>query len=185
MWRVLALGLLLTLAAELTVFILLGRTIGFGATTALILLSMAGGGWLAKQQGLATLRRWPQTMAAGTPPGLAILDGLLVLLAGLLLLLPGLLTDIPGLLLLLPPVRRLVARVIIRILTARLLAQAARAAQAARGGAPGPGGATWSVGGSFGGPPPPRRPAGAGDVIDVKAERVETTALPPAPPTGG
>ena len=90
---------------ELIILIQVGRYLGFWATVLLLLALGFLGIALVRTQGLSVWHRIRSEVAAGRPPGEALLDGLLVFSAGLLLITPGLLTDAAGLLLLLPPVR--------------------------------------------------------------------------------
>ncbi len=55
-----------------------------------------------------------KAMREGKPPGLLALDGALIGLAGVLFLLPGYFSDFLALLLLLPPLRRLAAKRLLR-----------------------------------------------------------------------
>lgn len=102
---------------ELIILIRVGQFLGFWPTVFLLLVLGLLGVMLVRTQGLRAWHRIRAEIAAGRPPGDALLDGLLVLAAGLLLITPGLLTDAAGLLLLLPPVRAAVRR----RLSARLL----------------------------------------------------------------
>lgn len=89
-------------ALEIGILILSGRAIGPIPTVLLIILTGVIGAWLAKQQGLETLRKAQQQMQFGQIPGLAIIDGLCILIGGVLLLTPGFITDTVGFLLLIP-----------------------------------------------------------------------------------
>jgi len=90
---------------ELIILIQVGRYLGFWPTVFLLLVLGLVGITLVRTQGLSAWHRIRTELAAGHPPGEALLDGLLVFAAGLLLITPGLLTDAAGLLLLLPQVR--------------------------------------------------------------------------------
>lgn len=90
---------------ELIILIQVGRYLGFWQTVLLLIILGLLGIALVRTQGLSAWHHIRAEIAAGHPPGEALLDGLLVLAAGLLLITPGLLTDAAGLLLLLPPVR--------------------------------------------------------------------------------
>jgi UPF0716 protein FxsA len=65
------------------------------------------GAYLAKKQGMETLRKAQQDMQYGQLPGDAIIDGLCILVGGVVLLTPGFITDAIGFLLLLPPTRKM------------------------------------------------------------------------------
>ena len=90
---------------ELYVIIQVGHVLGVVPTLALLVAISMLGASLCKREGLAVVRRIQEQVAERRLPGVALLDGALVLLAGALLLTPGFITDAVGLLLLLPPVR--------------------------------------------------------------------------------
>jgi len=103
--RLLMLLIIVIPALEIGVFILSGRTIGTIPTILLIILTGVLGAWLAKKQGLETLRNAQQQMQFGQIPGAALIDGICILIGGLLLLTPGFISDIVGFLLLIPITR--------------------------------------------------------------------------------
>ena len=90
---------------ELYVIIQVGHVLGVVPTLALLVAISMLGASLCKREGLAVVRRIQEQLAERRLPGVALLDGALVLLAGALLLTPGFITDAVGVLLLLPPVR--------------------------------------------------------------------------------
>jgi UPF0716 protein FxsA len=99
--------LLLTLLPVVEIVLLVwvaNRTSGL-----LVLAVVIGTGilgvWLARRQGLQTLRRISSELDQGRMPADSLVDGLLVLVAGVLLIIPGFLTDIAALALLFPPSR--------------------------------------------------------------------------------
>lgn len=102
-------------ALEIGLFILAGKTIGGFTTIALIIATGILGAFLAKQQGLGVLRKMQEQMRFGYPPGEALIEGVCVLFGGLLLLTPGFVTDFAGLLLILPPTRRMIQPVLLKI----------------------------------------------------------------------
>ncbi len=65
------------------------------------------GAFLARQQGVRSLRRLSRELGEGQLPADAMFDAVLVSFAGFLLILPGLLSDVVAILLLVPPTRRL------------------------------------------------------------------------------
>jgi len=83
----------------------------FGApiTIALVMLTAVIGVALLRRQGLATLTRGQQRLAAGQLPAAEMAEGLLLAVAGPLLLTPGFLTDAAGFTLLIPAVRRMLS----------------------------------------------------------------------------
>ncbi|NMD70732.1 membrane protein FxsA [Bacillus sp. DNRA2] len=100
--RYLFLLIIIIPAAEIGFLMFSGKMIGILPTIALIILSGVVGAYLAKQQGLETLRKAEEQMRYGNMPGDAILDGICVLIGGTLLLTPGFISDFAGLLLLIP-----------------------------------------------------------------------------------
>ncbi len=132
---------------EIYTLVQVGRQIGALETIALLMLSAFVGLSIAKNQGLAAVRR----LNEGAPPSAEVLAGPLLLLAAALLVIPGFVTDAFGFVLLVPPVRRLVARRMAR----RALARGGRVVVMRRGGAT-------------------PRPRTDGDVIDVEVVRRDT-----------
>ncbi|MBM7605653.1 UPF0716 protein FxsA [Metabacillus crassostreae] len=114
--RLLMLLIIIIPAIEIGVLILSGRTIGAIATVLLIILTGVIGAWLAKQQGVETLRNAQQQMQYGQVPGVAIIDGLCILVGGLLLLTPGFITDTVGFLLLIPITRNKIKPLILTMI---------------------------------------------------------------------
>ena len=137
------LGLLLVLfivvpIAELAVIIQIGQAIGLLPTIALLIADSVLGSMLMRAQGRAAWRRFSEAVQAGRPPAREVLDGGLVILGGALLLTPGFLTDVVGLALLLPPsrtvIRRLLARRLMRRMTASLTGDGRERPRRRRGG---------------------------------------------------
>ncbi|HVL95602.1 MAG TPA: FxsA family protein [Solirubrobacteraceae bacterium] len=116
--------------AELAVIIQVGQALGLLPTIALLVFDSVVGAVLVRAQGRAAWRQFADAVRAGRPPAREVLDGALVLLGGALLLTPGFLTDLLGLSLLLPPTRavarRILARRLLRRMTASLAGAAAR-----------------------------------------------------------
>ncbi|MBM7584929.1 UPF0716 protein FxsA [Bacillus pakistanensis] len=94
-------------AMEIGILIFSGQTLGVIPTILIIIATGIIGAYLAKQQGIETLRRAQEEMKFGQIPGEAIIDGLCILVGGLLLLTPGFITDTTGFLLLVPQTRRI------------------------------------------------------------------------------
>lgn len=103
-------------AIEISVLLLTGKTIGFWPTLLLMISTGVIGAYLAKQQGLETLRKAQEQMRYGQVPGDALLDGICVLVGGTLLLTPGFVSDIMGLFLLLPPTRKIIKPILMKII---------------------------------------------------------------------
>lgn len=113
-FRYLLLLFLLVPLVEIYFLIQVGEVIGAGWTVFLVVFTAVLGAWLLRLQGLTTLNRVQQCLQQGQLPAEALLEGLMLLLAGALLLTPGFVTDSFGFLLLVPPLRRTLARWLIR-----------------------------------------------------------------------
>lgn len=103
-------------AVEIAVLLLSGQTIGVWPTILLIFLTGVIGSYLAKQQGLETIKKAQDQMSYGQLPGDALLDGICVLVGGTLLLTPGFVTDLIGLILLLPPTRKIIKPLMLKMI---------------------------------------------------------------------
>jgi len=99
---------------EVTLLMWLAHRTHWLFTLWLIILTGLVGAWLARQQGVRCVREVRQRLARGELPAYSLLEGLLILVAGLVLVTPGVLTDLVGFALLVPPLRRLVARHLVR-----------------------------------------------------------------------
>jgi UPF0716 protein FxsA len=64
--------------------------------------------------GIATIRRVQASLMRGEFPARAMLDGALLFLSAILLIIPGFISDGLAILLMLPPVRWLLARMVMR-----------------------------------------------------------------------
>ncbi|ETI69964.1 FxsA family protein [Neobacillus vireti] len=93
-------------AADIGLLLFSGKAIGVWPTFLLIILTGVIGAYLAKREGLQTIRKAQAQLQNGQIPGEAVLDGICILAGGILLLLPGFITDISGFLMLFPPTRR-------------------------------------------------------------------------------
>ena len=99
---------------ELYVFVKVAEAIGFlDALVILVAVSLVGL-WLVKRAGLRVWARFNEQIVAGSTPSREVADGVCLLLAGLLVAIPGFVTDAIGLLLLLPPIRALVRRFLLK-----------------------------------------------------------------------
>ncbi|WP_316397399.1 FxsA family protein [Metabacillus litoralis] len=103
-------------ALEIGVLLLSGKTIGVIPTVLLIILTGVCGAWLAKKQGIETLRKAQQQMQSGQIPGETLIDGLCILVGGVFLLSPGFLSDVVGVLLLVPISRNLLKPFLLRVI---------------------------------------------------------------------
>jgi UPF0716 protein FxsA len=99
---------------ELGLLIEIGRRIGTGATLALIVATGVVGASLARHQGLGVLRVLQRETASGRLPAGSLVDGVILLVAGALLVTPGVLTDVFGFLCLVPALRELGKRALLR-----------------------------------------------------------------------
>ncbi len=97
-------------AVELALLIKVGQHIGAGYTVGIVIVTGVLGAFLAKLQGLLTLRRIQDEVNRGVMPAEAMFDGVVILSSGLLLLTPGFLTDLVGFAGLLPFSRRAIKR---------------------------------------------------------------------------
>lgn len=105
-------GVVLFVVAE---FYLIGQAmdvIGVWTTLLTLLLTAIIGSKVAKREGFATLGNLAVNLQRGDGIGLVIMEAALLLVAGFLFIFPGFISDALALLLLLPPGRRLVARLI-------------------------------------------------------------------------
>lgn len=91
---------------EIYLFIQVGDQVGALTTVALVVLTAAIGVVLLRWQGVKTLIRARERMAAGELPAQQMLEGMLLAVGGILLLVPGFFTDAIGFALLIPPLRR-------------------------------------------------------------------------------
>ena len=95
---------------EMLVLIEVGSVIGAWNTVALVLFGAVIGLQVLRQQGLSTMVKAQQKMAAGELPATEMIEGFMIAIGGGLMLLPGLVTDVLGVLLLIPPVRRFIIK---------------------------------------------------------------------------
>lgn len=112
--RYLLLLIIIVPAAEIGVLMLSGNLIGVWPTLGVILFTGVLGAYLAKKQGLETLRKVQEQLRFGQMPGEAILEGICILAGGILLLTPGFITDITGFLLLAPITQSFFKKLIIK-----------------------------------------------------------------------
>ena len=95
---------------ELALLIKIGQYIGVGYTILIVILTGVTGAYLAKMQGLLTLRRIEEDVNQGRMPADKMFDGVLILCSGILLLTPGFITDLIGFMGLIPLTRNLFKR---------------------------------------------------------------------------
>jgi UPF0716 protein FxsA len=104
--RYLALLIIVIPAIDIGVLLLSGKTIGLLPTIAFIIFTGVLGAYLAKREGLQTIKRVQEQLSFGQIPGDSLLDGICILIGATLLLTPGFVTDLFGFLLLFPPSRK-------------------------------------------------------------------------------
>lgn len=95
---------------ELALLVWLGGQTVWWLPVLLVIADGVAGALLWRWQGIRTLVRIREEMAAGRMPADALVDGLLIFLAGALLITPGMITDVAGFALLIPPIRAVVKR---------------------------------------------------------------------------
>jgi UPF0716 protein FxsA len=110
MFRIFLLLIIVVPAFEIGILIYSGNVLGIPPTIALILITGVIGAWLAKREGLETIRLAQVQIQNGQLPGEAIMDGICILVGGTLLLTPGFITDTVGFLLLIPATRAIVKK---------------------------------------------------------------------------
>ena len=86
--------------AELYILIKIGSYIGGFNTILLVLMTTVLGAFLARLQGLRTLRQIQLSLSQGQIPAEELIDGVLILASGILFLTPGVLSDLFALVLL-------------------------------------------------------------------------------------
>ncbi len=84
---------------EIIVFIEAGGYLGLWPTVGAVILTAIIGSALLRHQGLSTLARAQENLAAGRLPMTEVFDGLCIVIGGALLLTPGFITDTIGFLL--------------------------------------------------------------------------------------
>jgi UPF0716 protein FxsA len=110
-------GVILTvlILTELVLFYLMAQLVGWLATILIALLTGIVGLLVIRSAGLSVMRRFQAELLTGRFPQEAIAEGVVILLGGVFLISPGQLSDLIGLSTLIPPVRRVYARVLARL----------------------------------------------------------------------
>ncbi len=120
MFRWLLLLIIIVPALEIGVLVWAGNWIGPWWVILLIITTGVIGAWLAKQQGLETIRNIQMSMQSGQMPQDVLLDGACILIGGAFLLTPGFITDTIGFLLLIPgtrtPIKGFLKRMIMKMM---------------------------------------------------------------------
>ena len=99
---------------ELYFIVQVGQEMGILPTVAALLVISMVGTALVKREGLRVYKQFMESVRAGNEPTKEIVHGVCILAAGVFLLAPGFISDVLGILLLLPPVRALFARLVMR-----------------------------------------------------------------------
>lgn len=105
---------LLYLVVEIVALVAVGSAIGVGWTLLVLLAGSVLGLLLARREGVRAAQAIAQAVSNRQLAHSELTDGLLVAGAGVLLFVPGLVTDLAGLLLLVPPVRAVVRKRLVR-----------------------------------------------------------------------
>lgn len=100
--------------AEIFAFVEIGSRIGGWQTVLWVIGTGIVGVLMLQLHGIATIRRVQASLMRGEFPARAMLDGALLFLSAILLIIPGFISDGLAILLMLPPVRWLLARMIMR-----------------------------------------------------------------------
>jgi len=95
---------------ELAILFRIAEATSWSTTLALVILTGALGAFLARREGLKTVRRIQSDLDQGVLPTEGVVEGALILAAGLMLVTPGVTTDLVGFLLLVPALRARIAR---------------------------------------------------------------------------
>ncbi|WP_182201067.1 FxsA family protein [Paraliobacillus salinarum] len=121
MFRWLFLLILIVPALEIGIFVWAGNLIGAWWVIFFILLTGVLGAYLAKREGLQTLRLAQLEMNQGRLPAEQIFDGVCILIGAVVLLTPGFITDALGFFLLLPvtrvPLKRMLQNLLKKLLS--------------------------------------------------------------------
>ena len=99
---------------EIFVMIKIGQNIGAFNTIFLIFLTAIIGIYIAKMQGLSTLRSGVYSLYKNKIPLFEIISGASIALAACLLIVPGFVTDFFGFLLLIPFTRKMIVKSLIK-----------------------------------------------------------------------
>jgi UPF0716 protein FxsA len=152
---------------ELALLIKTGQSIGLWPTLAIVAGTAVVGVHVLARQSWTAARQMQDALARGEPPVAPVVDGAFLIGAGMLLITPGLICDAIGLLLLIPPIRHMAARGILRRMLAGADVRVYRAG-------------TEDSTGRYS----PRAPPGTGPLIEGDFERLDDKATGPHRPRG-
>jgi UPF0716 protein FxsA len=104
--------LLFTLVPLIELYLLIRIGAYLGAVNTILIVVITGilGAFLARLEGVRTMRQISLNLSNGIVPAEELVDGVIIFIAGVLLVTPGVLTDIFGLFLLLPHTRNIFKR---------------------------------------------------------------------------
>jgi UPF0716 protein FxsA len=111
--RYLFLIFVITPVLEMWLLITVGSHLGALPTIGLVLLTAFIGVNLLRAQGVETLWRGRRKFAEGQLPAQEIAEGIILAVSGALLLTPGFVTDVVGFAGLIPPIRRIIAQLVL------------------------------------------------------------------------
>lgn len=112
-FQLLFISFLIVPFVEIFLLLQIGGIVGVMPTIFLVVFTAVLGGWLLRQQGLATFKRFQDNLQQGAIPAYEMIEGPILLVGGALLLTPGFFTDVLGFACLIPQARQKIARYII------------------------------------------------------------------------
>lgn len=99
---------------EIYLIFQLAQIITWPATIAIALMTGVIGSFMIKKQGIAVWRQGMNKVQQGQFPAQSIAEGVMIIIGGAFLMTPGVITDVIGLSTLVPPIRALYGRFILR-----------------------------------------------------------------------
>ena len=99
---------------EIYFLIQVGEQIGAWMTVLLVIITAIIGVTLLREQGIRTIIKANQAMQAGQMPAQEMFDGFLLAAVGILLVTPGFFTDAVGFVLLVPSVRKIILKSLLK-----------------------------------------------------------------------
>jgi len=99
---------------EIYFFVKIGAEIGAVSTVIFTLITAMLGIFIIKYQGITSFVQARQTMFSNEEPAIEILSNFALMICGLLLLIPGFFTDSFGILLILPIIRKILIKYLIK-----------------------------------------------------------------------